>query len=488
MPPASPPPLLCVALFTLREARGWTAKDLAEAAGVTPKTIWTWENVKPPPREQLEEVLALMDYEPEAIDALLLGLRLALGPPEEPLSPVDPSGDLLRRIRRLAARLALTNMELIERHLVKLVRSFRTRRARRKATRLWARLKGHTAKERRLLVEKAREFQTWSLAELLCDKSAEAASHRADLALELAALACRAAELAPGGEVWRSRLRGYALAFLANALRVSNKLQEADASFARALALWEAGAAADPGLLAEWRLPDLEASLHRDQRRFAQALARLESALALAPREEKGRILLKKAATFEQMGEAERAVETLQEAAPLIDGKREPHRLFALRFNWASALCDLERFGDAEALLPEVRQRALALRNHLDMLRTVWLAARVDAGLGRTAEAEASFEQVRRAFRTREMDYDYALVSLELAVLLLGQGRGAEVRALAEEMARIFARQKIHREALAALSLFCEAAREELATADLARRLIAYLHRARNDPALRFEA
>jgi hypothetical protein len=112
----------------------------------------------------------------------------------------------------------------------------------------------------------------------------------------------------------------------------------------------------------------------------------------------------------------------------------------------------------------------------------------VDAGLGRIAAARTAFDQVRQGFKAREMDYDYALVTLDLAALLLGQARAAEVSAFAEEMVRIFAGQKIHREALAALTLFCEAARQEEATVDLARRLIAYLHRARNDPRLRFEA
>jgi transcriptional regulator with XRE-family HTH domain len=97
MPPASPRPLLCAVLFILRELRGWTAEKLAEKAGVTTKTIWSWENKKPPARAKLEAVVALMGYGPETIDSLFLGLRLAMERPEEPLSPVDPSAALLQR-------------------------------------------------------------------------------------------------------------------------------------------------------------------------------------------------------------------------------------------------------------------------------------------------------------------------------------------------------------------------------------------------------
>jgi hypothetical protein len=60
------------------------------------------------------------------------------------------------------------------------------------------------------------------------------------------------------------------------------------------------------------------------------------------------------------------------------------------------------------------------------------------------------------------MAYDAALVSLHLATLLLEQGRNAEVRKLAEQMLWIFQDKKIHREALASLTIFCEASRRTL--------------------------
>ena len=71
-------------------------------------------------------------------------------------------------------------------------------------------------------------------------------------------------------------------------------------------------------------------------------------------------------------------------------------------------------------------------------------------------------------------------------MLLLEQGRTAEVRTLAEEMLQIFRTQKVEREALAALQLFCDAARREAATVELARRMVKFLHRAQHDPELRF--
>ena len=57
---------------------------------------------------------------------------------------------------------------------------------------------------------------------------------------------------------------------------------------------------------------------------------------------------------------------------------------------------------------------------------------------------------------------------LALAVLWLNAGRTAEVKELAIALGWIFKAQGIDREALAALKLFCDAARQESATVELA--------------------
>jgi hypothetical protein len=76
---------------------------------------------------------------------------------------------------------------------------------------------------------------------------------------------------------------------------------------------------------------------------------------------------------------------------------------------------------------------------------------------------------------------------LELALILLEQGRTGETRQLAEEMLPIFQAQKVEREALAALQVFCDAAKRQTVTVELARRVVKFLYRAQHDPELRFE-
>ena len=235
-------------------------------------------------------------------------------------------------------------------------------------------------------------------------------------------------------------------------------------------------------------LPGLEATLRRDQRRLPEALTQINRALALDGGEIKTQILLAKSGILEMMGDPEGSTVLLREAAPLVDARREPRLAFGLRFNLLVNFCRLGQIAEAEIRLPEVRVLAERLGEELDLTRVVWLEGKIAIGLGRAAEAYAAFQQVRKEFTARELAYDGALVSLELALLLLEQGRAAEVHNLASEMLWIFRAQGVHREALAALQLFCDAVRREEATAELARRVVLYLYRAQHDPELRFEA
>jgi hypothetical protein len=162
--------------------------------------------------------------------------------------------------------------------------------------------------------------------------------------------------------------------------------------------------------------------------------------------------------------------------------------LWLQRFNLAVNLCHLERHAEAQPLVVEARELAIALRNEIDLLRVLWLEARVAAGLDRREEAIVAFRQVRQDFAAREMPYDAALATLDLAVLLLERNESSEVWVLAGEMVAIFESLEVHREALAAARVFWRAVEQETATAELGRRLVRFLERARDEPALRFRS
>jgi hypothetical protein len=106
------------------------------------------------------------------------------------------------------------------------------------------------------------------------------------------------------------------------------------------------------------------------------------------------------------------------------------------------------------------------------------LSSKIAAGEGRVAEALAGLVQVVRGFTDLELPYEAALPGLDLAVLYLEAGRTVEVKGLAEAMGWIFTAKGIKREALASFSVFCEAARQEIATVAMAKRAIAEVERA----------
>lgn len=138
--------------------------------------------------------------------------------------------------------------------------------------------------------------------------------------------------------------------------------------------------------------------------------------------------------------------------------------------------------------MKEVRKLVDRLgNNEIDLIRTRWLEGNLFAGLGQREEAVATLEEVRRAFESRTMPFDYALASLDLALVYREEGRLAEVQELAVEMVKIFTALDVHREAIAALILFQDATERGAVTEELVRRLQDFLSKARTNPELRFE-
>ena len=488
MPKPRPSPLSVILRF-FRSASGWSGEELARTLGIQSALISGYERgSKTLSRERLEELLAPLGIPPEAIDSALYSLEVGLLP-EVPGSPVDPKPSELRLIHEAAVVAGRKAVTETRRRMTEKVRRERAAQARRQAGALWKDLQGMSPRERRRAVETERRFWTWALAERLCAESVRAAAHRADGALELAGLALRVAELAPGSEAWISRLQGYTWAFVGNARRVQGDLPGAEEAFLRSDRLWEAGAGGDPGVLDGSRVLDLKASLRRYQRRFEETLDLLDRALQLSrSREAGGRIRINKANTFELMGSYEQAVAELRLAESLIEGAQDLRLRLVAQFSLAVNLYQLERYAEAAARLQEVREVTVRMGNELDLVRVLWLEGRVFVGQNRWEEALPALEQVRRYFTVNQIAYDASLASLEVAVLYLEQERMGEVKRLAEEMLWIFKGQGVHQEALAALRLFYEAARKEEASADLARRLVQYLLKARDNPGLRFDS
>jgi tetratricopeptide (TPR) repeat protein len=481
-----PPPGL--ALMLLRIVHGWTAKALAGKVGISSSTLSAYEcGDITLTRERLGELARAMGLGEEHVEQALFAAGLILPSARVPWTPVDPTPAERRVIEKAAALAGRETADTVRRNLLHELREQKAQRALDEGKVLAARLKPYSEAARRDLVDGAPDYQHWGLAVVLCRESEKAAAHDPREALKLAELALFVAERVPGPDAWRSRLQGWCTGFVANAERVGVGLPAAEATFSRAWSLWQAGQD-EIGLLSEAYLLDLEASLRGDQRLFSEALKLQNAALTLARPGETEMILLNRACMLQEMGEYQAALQTLEQAAQTIDGERQPRLRFGVRFNQAANLGRLSRPEEAVPIVHEVRELAERLRNDVDLVRTLWLEGNIAAELGHHQKALEALEQVRRDFEARTLPYDYALASLDLALVYREEGRSMEIKALAGEILKIFEAQRVHREALAAIVLFREAAEKDQITIDLVRRLKDYLSKARKNPELRFDA
>lgn len=478
-----------IVLLFIRRGQGWSQVQLGKAAHTSPNLINDYEQGrKELSRKRLEFLISFMGVPPEVIDENLSRLeanRAAAGAPGSAAGLTSAR----RRIEAVVARVGRLAAELARAGLSIVALEGEALQAREEARRLWPRLERRKADERLALVEESVEVRTWAMVELVSAKSIERAPSSPAEALELAELALRIAELCLGDEWLRQRAQGYAWFHVGNARRVTNDLPGSDMALSKAKPLWKAGAPGDPGLFDEAIVLGLEASIRKAQRRFPEARRRIERALAIDRGSLRGKLLLTKAQILGALGDVEGSTEVLSEAIPHIDEEREPRIALGVLCELLFNLCMQGRAAEAAHRLREVQALAEQLGQEVDLIHVSFIRGKIAAGTGRAEEAEEIFELARRKFVSVKppLVLEYALVSLDLGLLLLEQGRTSEVRILGEQMASIFSSQGVRREALAALRIFCDAARREAATMELTWCVIRFLHRSQHDPELKFE-
>jgi len=485
----------------VRSFRSLIVSILALWKGLSQKQVGARSGI--PPKQISYHLGKEEDLEEKIYDRLLVSLR---GRPAEvavvtgaleSLQALEDHGDLTEEERDEVEAGVLEITGRVRPVLAAAVRGSRTappldeypqpahrEAARWQAGEQWALLKKLSETERSAVIRVSREHWSWALMEKVCDESVVQASRKVDRAASLARLAREIAGKVQGPEGWLNRVRGYAAGHAGNISRVAGELNASEADFAEARPLWEAGADPD-GVLDPGRLLDLEASLRRDQRRFEEALDLLDRARVLSRCP--AYTLINKGFTLEVMGDYNRAIETLLEAQLLIDREREPRLFYMVRFNLAVTYTHLNRYGEASELVQQVRELATERGDENQVSRVTWLDGRIAAGLGRSEQARGLLKQAREEFAARSLGYDVALALLEEAALLLDEGRTVETKILAKGLTVVFKSKGVHREALAALRLFQEAAEDETATAGLTRRVLGYLFRARYDQGLQFE-
>jgi tetratricopeptide (TPR) repeat protein len=327
-------------------------------------------------------------------------------------------------------------------------------------------------------------FRGPALVRRLLGASRESLSGDFETSYHLAALALSIADRS----AHTFDLHVLAAAAMGNACRAQCDLRKADRHFEYVRFLLHSQDVTDLAVLAE--VDDLEGSLRKDQRRFEQAESLLERAYALyrlAGREERSiKVMVILADVHFYRGDPHRAISTLVIALRKIRPDSEVHDYLCARHNLAWYLMSCDRCEEALELFDEDAELFARNGRSVDKIRRRWLGGMISAGLGRPQAAEEAFVEARDALVERGMGFAAAMVSMDLAALYLRAGRMKEVRSLAESMIPIFQAQDIHREALAALILFQEAARREAVTLAFVERLAVYLREAEVDFELKF--
>jgi tetratricopeptide (TPR) repeat protein len=268
---------------------------------------------------------------------------------------------------------------------------------------------------------------------------------------------------------------------MANASRRLDDYQAAHRLFALSRSILQSEGVTD--LLVYAEIDSAEAVLHLDQRRFREAEELLNQSVVLysvaGARELSVHPLITLGLLEYTRGDFMKAIEATEFAAEFLDPERDLQLFVCARFNLALFLFESGQFRAATDALGAARKTIEQLPDTYTRLRIIWLEAKIAAALQRFEEAESALRIARDGFVEQRNGYDAALASLDLALLLMRQGRTDEVRQIAEEILPIFVTDEVDREALATLTLLADAAQQTTLAIELVEELIGRVERLR---------
>lgn len=273
-------------------------------------------------------------------------------------------------------------------------------------------------------------------------------------------------------------VRALAWAELANALRTSDNLTEAEAALDRA-ADHLAHGCRDSRTIA--RIAEVTASLACDQRDFVNASTLIDQAAMyysdLGDAHLQGRSLVTKSHYAACQGEPLQAIRWLCEGMKLIDMKRDPELNAIAIQNMILYTVDTGGFEQAQKYLFEARYEDALPEGAVNEAKLRDTEGRIFAGLGQLKLAEQAFKDARKRFEELGLGIAAGIAGLDLGVVWLRQGRPEMIPGLAQQLLDRFRLLRVEREALASVILFWQASREERLTIEMATEIARELRR-----------
>jgi tetratricopeptide (TPR) repeat protein len=338
-----------------------------------------------------------------------------------------------------------------------LARTLRIERERAEAEELFPALEGLPPERRKLLLRNSARYQTWGMLELLLEQSRTASfqdslriEHLAELALVLAGHLPPASYGAESLEDMQAR----AWSYIGNARRLQFDLQGAEQAFETAFHHLRQGTG-EP--VERALLLSLKASLCRVQGQTSQALRFIRRAIDIfrtaGESHKAGKCLVQLAGIHLNSGTPAEAIPLLHEALDLLGSSAEPQLSFFAWSNLINGLTCTGRYLEAKSLLRRTQDLYDRPSYPWARNRLRWVEGKIAFGLGRIQEAERLFLEARDGFLSAGAVYESAQVTLGLATLYQKEGRAAEIRPLAEEIASFMNRPGKAKEAQKALAL-----------------------------------
>jgi tetratricopeptide (TPR) repeat protein len=336
--------------------------------------------------------------------------------------------------------------------------------------------------ERIPMIRRARSrYRGTELFRLLLQESDRLIPSDLEEARRLAELAREVLDTDPGHAAYQPLLV-LGMGALANIARVRGDFSEADTAFERVREVMRNEGVIEADVTA--RIDELEGSLRKDQRRFQEAedlLARAELFYQIADEWEGSiRVLVSLGSVFLLQGKFQQAIPVTRNALRMMSPNSNPRLHLCTRFNLAYCLVKVGQSDEAARMLDEDEERNQRFSEPATRTRIKWLRGDIARIREDDGAAERAYREAFESFLNQGLGYDAALAGLDLALLCLRQGRTADVKELAEQMLPVFEAPDVHREALAELALFQEAARREEVAVEPLLRLVTCLQEARD--------
>jgi tetratricopeptide (TPR) repeat protein len=299
-------------------------------------------------------------------------------------------------------------------------------------------------------------------------------------------------EKTPYGPGFLAGFRARVWAEFANACRVNELYSHSLRAFQKARLLLEEGTG---DLLLEAYIDDLEASLYKDQRRFAEACALYDEAFRtyrkLGERHLSGRVLIGKGITLWLMKKPKAAVHALRRGIALLDSNRDPKLLLTAQQDLITALVDAGDPHGAVRLLVQSGLREKLEGDPLKRTRLRWVDGFILTQQKRLEEAEQVYAEVRAQFREQKLEYAAAVAGVDQVIALLQLGKKRDAHLLAYDLKVVFRqhvfREGVHEEPYKAIVFLEEICRLQLVTVAMAAAVRSFLDRAQRERGLRFD-